>query len=84
MLAVGRNVFELTGFRDADLMGRDLVVALGLYGLAKLAEVYDPEVYLLTGSFLSGHSLKHLLAALAVFALYRMVAIRQPSNPITQ
>jgi hypothetical protein len=30
VLAVGRGVFELTGFRDADLMGRDVVDALGL------------------------------------------------------
>jgi PAS domain-containing protein len=30
VLAVGRNVFELTGFRDADLIGRGLVGALGL------------------------------------------------------
>ena len=30
MLAVGRGVFELTGYRDADLLGRDVVEALGL------------------------------------------------------
>ena len=30
ILASGRGVFELTGFRDADLLGRDLVEALAL------------------------------------------------------
>lgn len=30
VLGVGRGVFELTGFREADLMGRDVVEALGL------------------------------------------------------
>lgn len=30
VLAVGRGVFELTGFRDADLIGRDVVEAFGL------------------------------------------------------
>ncbi|MGL6280374.1 MAG: hypothetical protein ACRC50_12570 [Gaiella sp.] len=30
VLAVGRNVFELTGYRDEDLMGRDVVDALSL------------------------------------------------------
>jgi PAS domain-containing protein len=30
VLAIGRGVFELTGFRDADLMGRDVVAALSL------------------------------------------------------
>jgi PAS domain-containing protein len=30
VLATGEGVFELTGFKEADLMGRDLVEALGL------------------------------------------------------
>jgi PAS domain-containing protein len=30
VLAVGRGVFELTGFRDGDLIGRDMAEALGL------------------------------------------------------
>lgn len=30
VLAVGRGVFELTGYRDGDLMGRDVSQALGL------------------------------------------------------
>ncbi len=30
VLAAGRGVFELTGYRDADLLGRDVAEALGL------------------------------------------------------
>ena len=30
VLAVGRGVFELTGYRDGDLLGRDITEALGL------------------------------------------------------
>ena len=30
ILAAGRGVFELTGYRDADLLGRDVAEALGL------------------------------------------------------
>lgn len=30
VLAVGRGVFELTGYRDADLLGRDVTEALAL------------------------------------------------------
>lgn len=30
VLAVGRGVFELTGYRDRDLIGRDVAEALGL------------------------------------------------------
>jgi PAS domain-containing protein len=32
VLAAGRGVFELTGFRDGDLMGRDVVEGLRLSG----------------------------------------------------
>jgi PAS domain-containing protein len=32
VIAAGRGVFELTGFREADVLGRDLVEALGLSG----------------------------------------------------
>ena len=34
VLAVGRGVFELTGFGDRELMGQDLVEGLGLNGFA--------------------------------------------------
>jgi len=33
ILAIGRGVFELTGYREADLLGRDVVEALVLGGL---------------------------------------------------
>jgi PAS domain-containing protein len=32
VIAVGRGVFELTGYREPDVLGRDLVEALGLAG----------------------------------------------------
>ncbi len=32
VLAVGRGVFELTGYREGDLLGRDVHEALGLHG----------------------------------------------------
>src|SRR5687767_2267984 len=32
VIAVGRGVFELTGYGDAEVLGRDLVDALGLSG----------------------------------------------------
>jgi hypothetical protein len=53
------------------------MVALGLYILAKLAEVYDQSIYLMTQQTFSGHSLKHLLSAWAVFLIYRMLNLRR-------
>jgi hypothetical protein len=47
-----------------------LFAALGLYILAKMAEVFDKSVFLMTNQYLSGHSLKHLLSVLAVYILY--------------
>ncbi|HVM18107.1 MAG TPA: hypothetical protein VM290_11045 [Gaiellaceae bacterium] len=35
VIAAGRGVFELTGYRESDVLGRDLVEALGLSGFAE-------------------------------------------------
>jgi PAS domain-containing protein len=34
VIAAGRGVFELTGYREGDLLGRDVTEALGLSGFA--------------------------------------------------
>ena len=52
------------------------LVALGLYALAKVAELADVEIFRVTG-WLSGHTLKHLLAAAAVGTLAAMLARRR-------
>ena len=41
VLAVGRGVFELTGFREADLIGRDVVTAFALSDTAPLGVVRE-------------------------------------------
>lgn len=51
-------------------------VVLGLYALAKGAEVTDAGILRMTG-WVSGHTLKHLLAAAAVGMLTRMLARRR-------
>ncbi|MFB9240480.1 alkaline phytoceramidase [Massilia antarctica] len=50
-------------------------VAIGLYVLAKLCELADGAI-LAAIHALSGHTLKHLLAALAALVLTRMIAAR--------
>lgn len=37
-----------------------------LYGFAKVAEFYDGQIFLLTQNLISGHTFKHIIAALAV------------------
>jgi hypothetical protein len=55
----------------------DVLIAVGLYVLAKLAELLDAPLYAL-GHVLSGHTLKHVLAALAIWWVLRMLRLRQP------
>lgn len=59
-----------------------LLYGVGLYALAKVAELLDHEIYAVTAAAISGHSLKHLLAALAVFCVLRMLQTRQSLTPV--
>lgn len=61
-----------------------LVYGLVLYALAKLAELFDAQIYSLTQELLSGHSLKHLLAAAAVYLLYLMLKRRRACEPASK
>ncbi len=57
--------------------GTDIYGVIAWYGLAKLAELADREIYAV-GQVISGHTLKHLLAALAVYWILRMLQKRGP------
>lgn len=52
---------------------KDIYQAIALYVVAKSAEMLDMHIYNLTSHFISGHTLKHLLAALAVYRIVRML-----------
>jgi hypothetical protein len=58
----------------------DLLVLTGFYALAKVFEALDWQIFALTNKFVSGHTLKHLVAALAVFWLLRMLQLRSPAS----
>jgi hypothetical protein len=53
-----------------------LLLALAFYILAKISEAYDREVFAFSQSFISGHSLKHLLAASGCFSVLVMLKSR--------
>jgi hypothetical protein len=56
--------------------GGDLIAALACYSLAKILEILDRQVY--TGAGLvSGHTLKHLTAALAAWFILHMLQRRR-------
>jgi len=48
-----------------------LLLIITCYGVAKLFEHFDKEIYLYTG-FISGHSLKHLAAAISCWFIVRL------------
>lgn len=49
-----------------------LWMTFGFYALAKLAEHFDGPIYSLLGGVVSGHSLKHLAAALGLWFLFKV------------
>lgn len=58
--------------------GGDVLAVLGLYALALLAEWFDRPLLEWTG-VVSGHTLKHLIGALAVWWALRMLRLREPA-----
>ena len=56
--------------------------ALALYGLAKVLEFYDAQIYSF-GHLISGHTLKHLAAAAGGFMILKLFEKRRPiSDPV--
>ena len=57
--------------------GSDLAIVAGFYVLAKILETLDKPIFRL-GQIVSGHTLKHLAAALAGYWILRMIKRRRP------
>jgi hypothetical protein len=57
--------------------GSDLAIVAGFYVLAKVLESLDKPIFRL-GQIVSGHTLKHLAAALAGYWILRMIKRRRP------
>jgi hypothetical protein len=57
--------------------GSDLAIVAGFYLLAKVLETLDKPIFRL-GQIVSGHTLKHLAAALAGYWILRMIKRRRP------
>lgn len=57
--------------------GSDLAIVAGFYVLAKILETLDKPIFRL-GQIVSGHTLKHLAAAMAAYWILRMIQRRQP------
>lgn len=64
-------------FRPRYTHGTDIYIALAFYAIAKLVEMGDRAIYGL-GQVISGHTIKHLLAAGAIYWVVRMLRKRRP------
>jgi hypothetical protein len=60
---------------------RYLVPMFGFYALAKVCEYYDDEIFALLGLTVSGHTLKHVLAAAAALMALPMLRPKGLSEP---
>ena len=68
LLAIGRSRYTHAWM---------LLVALGGYVLAKVTELYDRQIFATFDGLISGHTIKHLLAAIACWVLADMLRRRQ-------
>jgi len=59
--------------------GGDFLLAFGFYALAKAFEFFDRAIFRAT-HLVSGHTLKHLTAGLAIYCLVRMLQKRRPTE----
>jgi hypothetical protein len=55
----------------------DWIVIVAIYGVAKVAEVGDAAIFEFTGHLVSGHTLKHLIAAFAAWPLVAALDARR-------
>lgn len=57
--------------------GRYLAWVIAWYGLSKVLEFFDQAIFDGLGHTVSGHSLKHLVAAVATYVALRMLLVRR-------
>lgn len=59
-------------YKSDSIKGSYLILTIFFYVFAKVVEKYDPQIFMATGRIVSGHTLKHFLAAVAILCLFLM------------
>ena len=67
---LGLLLLTLLLFRSEAAFKWMYFAAFSLYVVAKIAEHYDAKIYQFSSQIMSGHTAKHLLAAVAIYVLY--------------
>ena len=76
LLIIWINGFFPSRYRD----GNAIFQVIALYGLAKVVESFDSVIFRWTADWVSGHTLKHLIAA---YAAYRIVSMLRNRNLVS-
>ncbi len=69
-------------FRGHHTSGKHVFYLILWYALAKVCEQFDNEIYALLGNTVSGHTLKHLIAAVATYMVLAMLRSAGSSKQI--
>ena len=77
-------VYMLIAYRGRYTKRAYLLQGLIFYALAKAFEFGDSAIYSATDHAISGHSIKHLLAAVSPYCVYLMLRKRVRSDAVTQ
>lgn len=64
-------------YKPGTLQTRHLLFALVFYAFSKITEYLDMAIFMLTQEMISGHSIKHILAAIGTFFLYMAFRYRK-------
>ena len=66
----GLLLVVISTYKPRTLRTRYLVLAFAFYALAKITEHFDAVIFILVQETTSGHTIKHILAAIGTFFLY--------------
>ena len=73
--SIAAVLFFCAVYRSRYTHGAYVVHLIAIYAIAKVCEVLDHRIYAL-GEIVSGHTLKHLIAAVATYWILRMLTLR--------
>ncbi len=68
-------------YEPESIQERFIIWGLVLYGLSKIFEALDKYMFYVSSEIISGHSVKHVFAAIGSFFIMKMFFISFPSKP---
>lgn len=76
-ISMGLMLIIIFVYQPKALQTKFLIYAFIFYSLSKITEHFDSEIFSYTSNLLSGHTIKHLLAAVSTFYFYILMKNRR-------